>query len=85
MAEVTQKQSMPLTALNGNRLGKQIRKKRKELGMTQEDLVIWVKLKGQDISQPYLSQIERGRIKPRSVSAGKLITLMNVLGIDTLG
>jgi len=60
--------------MNSQELGQQVKKKRQELGMSQDSLATQA-----DISRNYLSIIERGEAK--NVSMGVLTQLAAALGV----
>ncbi len=61
---------------NSNDLGKSIRKRRKELGYTQQFLSDFTGL-----SVTFISQVERGK---STAEIEKIIQLINILGLDML-
>lgn len=61
---------------NSNDLGKSIRKRRKELGYTQQFLADFTGL-----SVTFISQVERGKT---TAEIEKIIQLINILGLDML-
>lgn len=63
-----------------NVVGPQIRRRRYELGLTQEQFAAQCQLQGFDISRGTLSQIEA---QVRCVKDSELVFLANVLGVST--
>lgn len=61
---------------NSNDLGKSIKKRRKELGYTQQFLSDFTGL-----SVTFISQVERGK---STAEIEKIIQLINILGLDML-
>ena len=61
---------------NSNDLGKSMRKRRKELGYTQQFLSDFTGL-----SVTFISQVERGK---STAEIEKIIQLINILGLDML-
>jgi transcriptional regulator with XRE-family HTH domain len=71
---------MARTKNPANIVGPQIRKRRNELGMTQEKLATQCQLEGLDISRGTLSQIEA---QVRCVADDELLALAKVLKVST--
>jgi transcriptional regulator with XRE-family HTH domain len=71
---------MARTKTPANIVGPQIRKRRSELGWTQEELATRCQLKGLDISRGTLSQIEA---RLRCVTDDELLPLAQVLEVTT--
>jgi transcriptional regulator with XRE-family HTH domain len=69
---------MPRTKYPANIVGSQIRKLRKKLGLTQEQLAARCQLESLDISRSTLGQIEA---RLRYVSDEELIVLASLLGV----
>ena len=69
---------MPRKKYPANVVGSQIRKVRKKLGLTQEQLAARCQLEGLDISRSTLGQIEA---RLRYVSDEELIVLASLLGV----
>ena len=71
---------MAKTKTPANVVGKQIQKRRKQLGLTQEDFAARCQLYGFDISRGTLSQIEA---RLRGVRDRELKLLAEILGVST--
>ena len=71
---------MARTKTPANIVGPQIRKRRSDLGLTQEALATRCQLKGFDISRGTLSQIEA---QLRCVTDDELLALARVLKVTT--
>jgi transcriptional regulator with XRE-family HTH domain len=71
---------MARTKRPANIVGPQIRKRRNELGLTQEELAAQCQLGGLDISRGTLSQIEA---QLRCVTDDELLALARVLKVTT--
>ncbi len=71
---------MARTKTPANIVGPQIRKRRSELGLTQEELATRCQLQGFDISRGTLSQIEA---QLRCVTDDELLALARVLKVTT--
>lgn len=71
---------MARTKTPANIVGPQIRKRRNELEMTQEELATQCQLNGLDISRGTLSQIEA---QLRCVTDDELLVLARVLKVST--
>ena len=71
---------MARTKTPANIVGPQVRKRRNELGMTQEALAAQCQLNGFDISRGTLSQIEA---QLRCVTDDELLALARVLEVST--
>lgn len=71
---------MARTKTPANIVGPQIRKRRNELGLTQDELATQCQLKGFDISRGTLSQIEA---QLRCVTDDELLALARVLKVST--
>jgi transcriptional regulator with XRE-family HTH domain len=71
---------MARTKTPANIVGPQIRKRRNELGMTQEELASQCQLNGLDISRGTLSQIEA---QLRCVTDDELFSLARILKVST--
>ena len=71
---------MARTKTPANIVGPQIRKRRNELGKTQEELATQCQLSGLDISRGTLSQIEA---QLRCVTDDELLALARVLKVST--
>jgi len=71
---------MGKTKQPANIVGKQIQKRRYELGLTQEQFAAKCQLKGFDISRGTISQIEA---LTRCVSDSELFSLASVLEVST--
>jgi len=71
---------MARTKTPANLVGPQIRKRRYELGLTQEQLATRCQLHGLDISRGTLSQIEA---QLRCVTDDELLALARVLNVST--
>lgn len=72
--------SMARTKTPANIVGPQIRKRRSDLGLTQEELATRCQLQGFDISRGTLSQIEA---QLRCVTDDELLALAQVLKVTT--
>jgi transcriptional regulator with XRE-family HTH domain len=70
---------MARTKTPANIVGPQIRKRRNELGLTQEEFAARCQLNGLDISRGTLSQIEA---QLRCVTDDELLALARALGIS---
>jgi transcriptional regulator with XRE-family HTH domain len=71
---------MGKTKQPANIVGKEIQKRRYELGLTQEQFAAKCQLHGLDISRGTVSQIEA---QVRCVSDSELLLLASVLGVST--
>jgi transcriptional regulator with XRE-family HTH domain len=71
---------MARTKTPANIVGPQIRKRRNQLGMTQEEFATKCQLNGLDISRGTLSQIEA---QLRCVTDDELLALALTLGVST--
>ena len=71
---------MARTKTPANIVGPQIRKRRSDLGLTQEELATRCQLQGFDISRGTLSQIEA---QLRCVTDDELLALARVLKVTT--
>jgi len=71
---------MARTKTPANIVGPQIRKRRSDLGLTQEELAARCQLEGFDISRGTLSQIEA---QLRCVTDDELLALARVLNVTT--
>ena len=71
---------MARTKKPANIVGPQVRKRRSELGLTQEKLATRCQLNGFDISRATLSQIEA---QLRCVADDELLALARILGVTT--
>ena len=71
---------MARTKKPANIVGPQVRKRRNELGLTQEELATQCQLNGFDISRGTLSQIEA---QIRCVTDDELLALARVLKVST--
>ncbi len=71
---------MARTKTPANIVGPQIRKRRSDLGLTQEELATRCQLRGFDISRGTLSQIEA---QLRCVTDDELLALARVLKVTT--
>lgn len=71
---------MARTKTPANIVGPQIRKRRVQLGLTQEELATRCQLNGLDISRGTLSQIEA---RLRCVTDDELLALARVLKVST--
>ena len=71
---------MARTKTPANIVGPQIRKRRSDLGLTQEELATRCQLQGFDISRGTLSQIEA---QLRCVTDDELLALSRVLKVTT--
>lgn len=71
---------MARTKTPANLVGPQVRERRQQLGLTQEELTVQCQLNGLDISRGTLSQIEA---RLRCVTDDELLALAKVLKVST--
>ena len=60
-------------------IGERVSKRRRQLGITQEELAIQMQLNGMDMTQLMVSRIEKNQ---RHVVDGELLMLSRVLGVS---
>jgi transcriptional regulator with XRE-family HTH domain len=70
---------MAKTKTPANIVGKQIQKRRHELGLTQEEFAAWCQLHGFDVSRGTISQIEA---LLRCVRDRELLLIADALGVS---